>query len=352
MGFIPQNPSLATSSETAPVHRPAGSPRPVNLRDTPRPPADKLPIRRKALLSPQARAKTKNMQILALKIPVRSRRQAMDWSLVLLSQEIESVIDYSQEDDTWALTVAPEHYDKALAALQQYQLENRGWAWRQTLPVPGWRFDWSCTAWLFLVLVFYWLQGQVALQPAGVMDSQAVRAGQWWRLFTAVWLHADPAHLATNSALGLVLLGLAMGRYGTGTGLLAAYLAGVGGNLLPLLLSTARHQSLGASGMIMGALGLNALSSWTHWRGDPHRTRLVLGGLGAGILLFVLLGLTPGTDILAHLGGFLSGLVAGAALSLFPRSSGPKTNLINGFLFALLVILPWCIALKTFASKP
>jgi hypothetical protein len=69
-------------------------------------------------------------------------------------------------------------------------------------------------------------------------------------------------------------------------------------------------------------------------------------------MLFVLLGVTPGTDILAHLGGFLSGLAAGIALSLFPRASGPKFNLANGLFFALLVIIPWWLALQSAVPKP
>ena len=38
-----------------------------------------------------------------------------------------------------------------------------------------------------------------------------------------MWLHADVGHFATNATFGLVLLGLVMGRYGTGVGLLAAH---------------------------------------------------------------------------------------------------------------------------------
>ncbi len=87
------------------------------------------------------------------------------------------------------------------------------------------------------------------------MDGAAVAHGQWWRLFTAIWLHADLAHLATNATIGLLLLGLAMGRYGTGAGLLAAYLAGAGGNLVAGLISLQPHRSLGASGMVIGCLG-------------------------------------------------------------------------------------------------
>ena len=58
-------------------------------------------------------------------IPARNRRQAMDWSLVLLSQGIECVIERSA--DGWTLLVEPQDRSRALATLRQYQIENRGW---------------------------------------------------------------------------------------------------------------------------------------------------------------------------------------------------------------------------------
>jgi hypothetical protein len=61
----------------------------------------------------------------------------------------------------------------------------------------------------------------------------------------------------------------------------------------------------------------------------------------------VLLGLSPGSDVVAHFGGFVSGLVLGAVLALVPSiAQKPKTNLLSGLLFSLLVIWPWWLALR------
>jgi len=63
-------------------------------------------------------------------------------------------------------------------------------------------------------------------------------------------------------------------------------------------------------------------------------------------MLFVLLALTPGTDIVAHLGGFLGGLVLGVLLSLAPKMAHKLyANLACGVAFAILVIVPWWLAL-------
>jgi rhomboid protease GluP len=144
-----------------------------------------------------------------------------------------------------------------------------------------------------------------------------------------------------------VLLGLAMGLYGTGAGLLAAYLAGAGGNVIAWLLSSEPHLSLGASGMIMGSLGLLAVQSFSLWRQTPHAAKLVISGIVGGVMLFVLLGLTPGTDVLAHVGGFACGLVLGGLLALIPGlAQKVAANLACGLIFALLVIMPWWFALS------
>ena len=282
---------------------------------------------------------------------MRSHRQAMDWSLVLVSQGIDTTIDQAEDGTGWGLLVSAQDYTNALRTIRQYKLENRSWPWQQVVFRPGLLFDWGSLAWVLLACLFYSISAQTDLQSGGLMDGAAVAHGQWWRLFTAIWLHADLAHLATNATIGVVLLGLAMGHYGTGAGLLAACLAGAGGNLIAGLIALQPHRSLGASGMVTGCLGLLAVQSFSLWRQTPHATKYILSGICGGVMLFVLLALTPGTDVLAHLGGFACGLALGALLSLIPGvAQMPKTNLLSGLVFALLVIVPWWLALRSAAS--
>ncbi len=272
----------------------------------------------------------------------------MDWSLVLASQGIENSIEFVEDGGGWELRVAPAEVEAALTAIHLYQAENRRWPWRKEVLQPGLLFDWGSLAWVLLVGLFFWLRdAPIDLRAAGAMDTVLVSHGQWWRLFAAIWLHADLGHFGSNATLGFVLLGLAMGRFGTGAGLLAAYLAGVGGNLLVWLLAVEPHFSLGASGMVMGCLGLLAVQSFALWRQTPHGIKYLLSGIFAGIMLFVLFGVSPGTDVLAHLGGFLSGLILGTVGALIPNlPRRPALNLVCGFTFAVLVVVPWYFALR------
>jgi membrane associated rhomboid family serine protease len=284
----------------------------------------------------------------ATDIPVRSQAQALDWSLVLISQGIESVPEEVPESGGWRLVVSPQDFERAMETLRLYQAENRPWPWRQELFHGELVFDWAGLAWSFLMGLFYWLsvQPQGELRVIGTMDSAAVKAGEWWRLFTAVWLHGDLAHLAANATLGVVLLGLALGRFGTGIGLLAAYLAGVGGNVGGLF-SVEVHRSLGASGMVMGALGLVAAQSISLYRSNPRSRKLVATGLCGGVMLFVLLGVAPGTDIVAHAGGFIGGVGLGALMVQFPRlRENARVNFLATCLFVVLVVGPWWLAFR------
>jgi rhomboid protease GluP len=284
-------------------------------------------------------------------IPALTRRQAMDWSLVLASQGIEHLIDRNEDEGEaagWTLSVSGADHKKALAQIRQYRLENRHWRWRQPVLQPGLVFDWSSLVWLCLnIFFFWWSETRADLRLQGMMDGAAVAQGEWWRLFTATWLHADLGHLATNMVFGFVFMGLVMGRYGAGVGLLAAYLAGVGGNLAAWLVYGENHRGLGASGVVMGALGLFTVQSVTLLKGrNANAFRLFASGLFAGVLLFVLLGVNPESDVVAHLGGFITGLLLGSLLALAPRlTHRPRVNLAAGLLFATLVILPWLRAL-------
>ena len=55
----------------------------------------------------------------------------MDWSLVLVSQGIETTIDQDSDGSGWGLLVAGPDYGPAIKVIRQYHLENRGWPWQQ-----------------------------------------------------------------------------------------------------------------------------------------------------------------------------------------------------------------------------
>lgn len=283
-------------------------------------------------------------------IPARSKTEAMDWSLVLASQEIEAVIEFIPDGEGWILLVPPEAYERSLAAIRQYRLENRRWGWRQPVEWSGLLFHWGALLWCWVIVLFYWMAGTLgpSFERAGLMDNVLVKQGEWWRLFTAVSLHKDVGHLASNISAGIIVFGFAMARYGAGKALLATLLAGTGGNLAGLLIRTDPYHGLGASGMVMGALGLLAVQSAGSLRSSPHALRRAMMGISAGFLLFVLQGLNPASDVLAHTGGFVAGIALGGVLVLLPeRLQANKTlDRTAGAAAIALLAFAWGMALR------
>jgi membrane associated rhomboid family serine protease len=280
-----------------------------------------------------------------MRIPARSRRQAMDWSLVLVSQGIETTIE--QNDSRWELLVGVLDYEHAIASIREYRRENRHWSWQRQVFHGGLVFDWASLSWVILVLFFSSLQVPYDLESRGILSSVSVAHGQWWRVFTAIWLHADWGHLAANAAFGLVLLGLTMGRFGTGLGLLSAYLAGAIANAAECLLADEFRRSLGASGMVMGSLGILATQSFFLWH-TPYGRKYLMTSVAAGLMLFILFGLAPETDVIAHSGGFVAGLALGGLLSFSRRANHkPALNYLSGLIFIVLIIIPWWKAMRS-----
>ena len=249
------------------------------------------------------------------RIPARSRRQVMDWGLALASQGIEAIIDRS--DAGWGLIVEPRDFEKAQAVLRQYRIENRGWNWRHPIVGSDLAFHWGSLGWVAAICaVFYWSTiMEPAARSAGILDSRRAVSGEWWRLFTAVSLHQNAAHLMSNAATGFVFLGLAMARYGAGVALLAAFLAGAAGNAADLAIYSEPHQSLGASGMVTAALGLITSQTFAYWRKYRTGHRFLFQATAAGALILLLIGFDPDADVVAHVGGFVVGAAFGFALS-------------------------------------
>jgi len=281
-------------------------------------------------------------------ITARSERQAMDWSLVLMSQGIESTIECPPETQQWQLTVARPEYQRAIQAIRQFHIENRRGVWVREIPWSGLLFDGRAIVWALVVIAVFFLNEAYggALERAGLMSNALVAKGEWWRLFTAVTLHGDLGHLVVNLTTGFLLVGLAMGAYGPGIGLLAAWLAGVGGNLAGLIFYGANHQSLGASGVVLGALGLITVES-LGLRGSAVRD-LIVRALCGGFLLLVLLGFSPDprTDVLAHVGGFASGMILGAPVAFWRDRLSKRLDHAALVVFALLLPGTWTMALR------
>lgn len=177
--------------------------------------------------------------------------------------------------------------------------------------------------------------------------------GEWWRVVTAMFVHVGIVHLATNMwcLWNLGLLGEPLiGPFGV----LAAYvLSGAAGNLLSIGVDTAFGSGslvgAGASGAVFGIAGALIILLKSPRLPVPPAE---LSGLRRMVIYFAAINfvigfgsLAVGTavriDNMAHLGGFLGGILF--ALPLVPKLGSPKPlfllrrRLAVGMMTAVLV---------------
>lgn len=152
---------------------------------------------------------------------------------------------------------------------------------------------------------------------SGTLDAAAVRAGEWWRAWTALTLHWDAPHLLANLGAGAWFGYFAGRQVGVGVAWLLIVSGAAAANLFDAAFGPASYHSAGASTAVFTALGLLAAHSW-RTRLHPSRrwAERVAPLLGGALLLGWLGSAGEGTDLVAHALGFSFGCVLGAGAAL------------------------------------
>lgn len=169
-------------------------------------------------------------------------------------------------------------------------------------------------------------------------------SGQYWRLITSCFVHIGLAHLVLNM-VSLWILGRMVEK------LLGAFitvslyvLTGIGGAVLSLSWEPMRV-SAGASGAIMGLVGvLISVLYYGRMGIDPSLVRKALGWVVKIALVNLFYGLWGNVNNMAHLGGLVTGLLAGVFLARTFSSTGEdrtshQTRILSATALSLLLVL-------------
>ena len=157
----------------------------------------------------------------------------------------------------------------------------------------------------------------------GIIGERIWQDGEWWRLFTAPLLHADPMHLAFN-AFALWLSGALLERL-VGWRWFAAIFAAsaLGGSLASLAINAPDSVGVGASGGIVGLFAACIVAS-RHFPEGVVRTRMMIGALQVlipSLLPILATGSGHHIDYAAHFGGAVAGgLVSALAVWAWPHA--------------------------------
>lgn len=203
-----------------------------------------------------------------------------------------------------------------------------------------------------LLLAAYAVQRRYAWgidwRAAGALDAGRVCAGELWRVLTALTLHADGAHVAGNLLFGAFFGYLAGQHLGSGIAWLAILGAAGAANLANSWVQLATHRSIGASTAVFAALGLVAAHVWMIERrfrlSWARRWAPVVGAIA--LLAYTGTG-DAGTDVVAHLAGFVAGAAAGLLPGRFaaPGRRQQTLQVVAGCLALALVATSWWLAL-------
>jgi membrane associated rhomboid family serine protease len=278
----------------------------------------------------------------------RSKKRCTEYELVLLAVGIRCAV--LPRDGKYALVVHVQDLDRAHEQLRLYRHEHRAWPPRldPSLAVD----DGLVCAGLFgaTILVTDILQENRAFGldwwGAGLSHAGLIRDGEWWRVVTALTLHADALHLAGNLLFGLAFGFFAGGTLGWGLAWSGLLLAGALGNVLTAFIRAPDHTSIGASTAVFATVGILAAYNWSRRRAHINRW----APLGGGVALLAFLGMQgERTDILAHITGFGAGCLFGLAFGMLETrallAAWHKHTL--GLAAFLFLALAWTQALLT-----
>ncbi len=275
------------------------------------------------------------------------------WNLVLSAVQIRHNILY--DNNMWQLLVTGDKELRAIHELESYFEENKDWppappaANNDFVPLlqpPTLLLIGGLI--LFFTITGPWAEQSFWFTQGAGNGERILEQGEWWRLLTALTLHADTVHLLGNCFIGGWLIHFFCRLTGTGMGLCAMLLSAGCGNLINTLIRGPQHQYVGFSTAVFAIIGM--LAVLTHQGRKKFTGHHFLIPFMAGMALLAMLGSSgERTDLGAHLFGLLSGLTFGWFLSREPLHNLRHSLLFQAlcFLFFLsLLIGSWLLALS------
>ncbi len=166
------------------------------------------------------------------------------------------------------------------------------------------------------------------------MWPAAVHHGQWYRLLTAPFLHANIEHILFNM-LTLAIVGSPVEAELGKVRFIAVYLlSALGGSVASYLLSQANVLGVGASGAIFGLMGAYFVLA--------RRRKWEVGNILALIVVNLVIGFASSTiDWRAHIGGMITGAVVTMGLTRSAparRTAGPGVEVATAAITSVAAI--------------
>lgn len=237
-------------------------------------------------------------------------KQIRDESLVLLSQGISHRLEHSP-DGPFQIFVELDDQKRARFQIRLYHRENPPREVNAPLPLKA-----SLQPiWVLLVpaaVTLVQFSGIIpGIESEGLSDADKVMNGQWWRCITALTLHGDSRHLGGNLLTGYLVL--SMMSYRISLAKVVPFLA-VSSALANFCVAATVHtdfRSLGFSTFVFAAIGALSVMEFRLMPKESHGLLRRFAPLCGAASLATFVGIGEHADILAHLYGFIAGLLCG-----------------------------------------
>lgn len=255
-----------------------------------------------------------------------SLKGAHEHALVILAMGEACWISQEKDSAEYGLHAehrATEQIGLELAAYDEEQLLAESKNTKIVSPeAPSFSSGWTAyLVWACAVAAVFYLQAQRGGFEGSFASSSRgmIEANEWWRPFTALFLHADFLHLLGNLLSAAFFAPFVSRALGPLRAWLLILACGTFGNTLTAWTRYPEtYISIGASTAVFGALGILAGLGFSNSMREPSQgswMRMSTPVVAGFVLLGLLGGGTEGgnTDVMAHAFGFGSGLVCGFA---------------------------------------
>ncbi len=249
---------------------------------------------------------------------------AQDHALVVLAMNLDCLITID-EAQSYCLHADPAFEVAIQEEFRLYAMEQLEKREEPIIPVFGSGVE-LALLWVCVLLFVFIQQGEILDLASRYQNSSiaVIEGGEWYRPFTALFLHADLEHLMGNIVFGLIFSVLAAHSLGPFTAWALILAAGWFGNMANLAWHYPRpFLSLGASTATFGALGLLVgVGMFQGWLSRSYREGLrMFLPLMAGLVLLSQYGAGgPEVDVSGHIWGFLAGVFLGLPAARMKRS--------------------------------
>jgi len=285
--------------------------------------------------------------------------RAEEHAVVLQAMGIGSAVVPIETEaaDRYRLIVQSEDAERARDELRRFVGENRGWPPRAIVPPRVTVGVGGGVGYAGLMVLAFAAERQgsygIDWLHAGRADAGLIRSGEWWRVVTALGLHADAVHLAGNLVFGALFGVMFAQSVGSGLTWLTFVVAGGIGNGMNAWWQEPSHLAIGASTGVFGLLGAQVACDWMRRGRIRHHAMRRWAPIIMGIALLAWLGGSGQgewrrVDVSAAVlgarrgvgGGAQRGARRGASLQR-PRVQGALTAAAIG-----LVVLAWTFAVR------